>query len=63
MTILVEKFICLPSGNVFGVFAVTSTVSITNLENSTDWATVFTSYTLETDVVFTAIFGVGMTTE
>lgn len=54
---------CLPSGNVFGVFAVTSTVSITNFENSTDWATVFTSYSLETDIVFTAIFGVGMTTE
>lgn len=53
----------LPAGNIFGVFAVACAVSISNLEDGANGATIFTGYTLETDVVFTAVLRVGMSAE
>lgn len=50
----------LPSGDIFGVFAVACAVSISDLEDGANGATVFTGYTLKTDVVFTAVFGMSM---
>lgn len=55
--------VVLASGNIFGVFAVASAVSITNLEDGTDGAAVLTSDTLETDIVFATIFRVSVTAE
>lgn len=52
-----------PSGNIFGVLAVAGAVSITDLEHGTDGASVLAGDSLQTDVVFTAVLGVGVTAE
>lgn len=52
-----------PSGNIFGVFAVASAVRITDLEDSANGASVLAGDALEADVVFAAVFGVGVTAE
>lgn len=46
----------LPSWNIFWIFTVASTIAITNFEYCSDWATIFTGNTFQTDVVFTAVF-------
>lgn len=57
------SIVVLASGNVFGVFAVTSAVGVSDLENGSDGATVLAGNALETDVIFTAIFGMSVTAE
>lgn len=53
----------LPAGNIFGIFAIACAVSISDFKDGANGATVFTGYTLETDVVFTAVLRVGMSAE
>lgn len=53
----------LPSGYIFRIFTITGTICITNLENGTDRATIFSSLSFQTDVVFSAIFRMGVSTE
>lgn len=53
----------IPSGNIFWVFAVSGSISLTNLENGSNRASVLAGDSLQTDVVFTAILGMGMTRE
>ena len=55
--------VVLASGNVFRVFAVAGAVSITDLEHGTNGATVLAGDSLQADVVFTAVFRVGVTAE
>lgn len=55
--------VVLASGHIFGIFAVARAVRITNLEDGTDWASVLAGDSLHTDVIFAAVFGVGVTTE
>jgi hypothetical protein len=53
----------LPSGNVFWIFTVAGAVSVADLEDRADGATVLASCSLEADVVFAAVVGMGMAGE
>lgn len=46
---------CSPSGDVLGVFAVSGTVGIADLENCADRATVFSGRALHTDQVLPTV--------
>lgn len=52
-----------PSGNIFRVFAVACAVSITDLEDGSDGASVLAGDSLQADVVFAAVLRVGVTAE
>lgn len=52
-----------PSGNIFWIFAVASAIAVTDFENGTNWATIFTGNTIQADIVFTAIVQMGVTRE
>lgn len=52
-----------PSGNVFRVFAVSGAVRVSDLEDGADGASVLAGNSLQTDVVFAAVFRVGVTAE
>lgn len=53
----------LPSGNVFWVFAVAGSVGVADLEHRSNWATVLTGDSFQTDVVFAAVVWVGVSRE
>jgi hypothetical protein len=53
----------LPSGNVFWIFTVAGAVSVADLEDRADGATVLASCSLEADVVFAAVVGMGVAGE
>lgn len=53
----------LPSGNIFGVFAVAGAIGITDLEHGSDGASVFAGDSLQADIVLAAVFRVGVTAE
>lgn len=64
MMLLSNKFLInLPSGNVFGIFAVAGAVRVANFEDSSNGAAVFASNALQADKVLSAVFGVGVSGE
>lgn len=50
----------LPSGYIFGVFAVAGAVGVADLEDGSDRAPVLAGYALQADVIFAAIIGVSV---
>lgn len=57
------KLLCLPSLNVLGALAASATVGITDLEDGTDGATVFSGRTLHADIVLSAVVRVSVSAE
>jgi hypothetical protein len=55
--------VVLASGNVFWIFTVAGAVSVADLEDRADGATVLASCSLEADVVFAAVVGMGVAGE
>lgn len=53
----------LPAGNILGILAVARAITIADLENCTNGATIFTGHTLQADVVLAAILGMCVTRE
>uniref|UniRef100_A0A8D8C2G2 (northern house mosquito) hypothetical protein n=1 Tax=Culex pipiens TaxID=7175 RepID=A0A8D8C2G2_CULPI len=51
------------SGNILGIFAVSGSVSVSDLEHGSDRASVLAGHSLQADVVLTAVLGVGMSRE
>lgn len=56
-----EILIDSPSGYIFGIFAITRTFRITNFEYCTNWTAVLSGNTLQTDVIFSTVVGMGVT--
>lgn len=55
--------VVLASGNIFWVLAVASAISVSDFEDSADGAAILARYSFQADVVFPAVFWVGVTAE
>lgn len=53
----------LPAGNILGILAVASAITVADLENCTNGATIFTGHALQADVVLAAVLGMCVTRE
>lgn len=53
----------LPSGNILGILAVAGTLTISDLEDGSDGASVLAGHSLQADVVLAAVIGMGVTGE
>lgn len=53
----------LPSGNIFWIFTVSWTIWVSNFEYCSNWTSVFTGDSFETDVIFSTVFWMSMSWE